>query len=182
MCALFAATHPDRASALIVYGPEARGTATRDYPWAWTSEDWQAYLAEMETGWGTEDYGTRWFRRLMPSAKGDDPEQEQWWLTMHRGSASPSSIVAIERIWAELDIRPVLPTIQTPTLVLHRRDDPIEDVGPGETSPAGYPADTSWNRGAVIGLYGRAIRRSSSTQSNRSCVTSARRRLSLIAS
>jgi class 3 adenylate cyclase/alpha-beta hydrolase superfamily lysophospholipase len=130
ICALFAATHPDRASALIVYGPEARGTATRDYPWAWTSEDWQAYLAEMETGWGREDYGTRWFRRLMPSAK-DDAEQEQWWLTMHRGSASPSSIVAIERIWAELDIRPVLPTIQTPTLVLHRRDDPIEDVGAG---------------------------------------------------
>jgi pimeloyl-ACP methyl ester carboxylesterase len=33
ICALFAATHPDRASALIVYGPEARGTATSDYPW-----------------------------------------------------------------------------------------------------------------------------------------------------
>ena len=130
ICALFAATHPDRASALIVYGPEARGTATRDYPWAWTSEHWQAYLADLATGWGTDDYVASWFGQLMPSAKGD-PEQERWWLTMHRGSASPSSIVAIERIWAELDIRPVLPTIQTPTLVLHRRDDPIEDVGAG---------------------------------------------------
>lgn len=40
ICALFAATHPDLTSALIVYGPEARGTASSDYPWAWTAEDW----------------------------------------------------------------------------------------------------------------------------------------------
>ena len=44
ICALFAATHPDRTSALIVYGPEARGTASSDYPWAWTSDEWEAYL------------------------------------------------------------------------------------------------------------------------------------------
>ena len=37
ICALFAATHPDRTAALIVYGPEARGTASSDYPWAWTT-------------------------------------------------------------------------------------------------------------------------------------------------
>ena len=130
ICALFAATHPDRTSALIVYGPEARGTATRDYPWAWTVEHWKEHLARMEAGWGSADYAARMFDGIMPSAKAD-PEQEQWWGTMHRLSASPGSMVAIERIWAELDIRPVLPTIQTPTLVLHRRNDPIEHVEAG---------------------------------------------------
>lgn len=54
-------------------------------------------------------------------------------------SASPSSMVAIERIWAELDIRPVLPTIQAPTLVLHRKGDPIEDVAAGRDFAARIP-------------------------------------------
>jgi class 3 adenylate cyclase len=40
-------------------------------------------------------------------------------------------LVAIERIWAALDIRPILPTIQAPTLVLHRRGDPVEHFEAG---------------------------------------------------
>jgi class 3 adenylate cyclase len=130
ICALFAATHPDLTSALIVYGPEARGTASSDYPWAWTAEEWEVYLAEMDAGWGTDEYTGRMFEWTMPSAKAD-PEQRRWWRTMHRLSATPSSMIAIERIWAELDIRPVLPTIQAPTLVLHRRGDPVERVEAG---------------------------------------------------
>ena len=130
ICALFAATHPHLTSALIVYGPEARGTASTDYPWAWTAEEWEVYLAEMDAGWGTDEYTGRMFDWLMPSAKAD-PEQRRWWRTMHRLSATPSSMIAIERIWAELDIRPVLPTIQAPTLVLHRRGDPVERVEAG---------------------------------------------------
>ena len=130
VCALFAATHPERTSALVVYGPEARGTASSDYPWAWTTEEWEEYLADMNAGWGTDEYTGRMFEWTMPSAKAD-PEQRRWWRTMHRLSATPSSMIAIERIWAELDIRPVLPTIQAPTLVLHRTGDPVEHVEAG---------------------------------------------------
>jgi class 3 adenylate cyclase/alpha-beta hydrolase superfamily lysophospholipase len=130
ICALFAATHPDRTRALIVYGPEARGTASRDYPWAWTSEQWQEYLADLETGWGTVEYAAKTWDWSVPSAKGD-LDSRRWWRTMQQQAASPNSMVAIERIWADLDIRPVLPTIQAPTLVLHRRGDPIEHVDAG---------------------------------------------------
>ena len=130
ICALFAATHPDRTSALIVYGPEARGTASSDYPWAWTSDEWQTYLADLESGWGSADYAAKMLDSIIPSARGD-PELRQWLLTMQYQAASPNSMVAIERIWAELDIRPILPTIQAPTLVLHRRGDPIEHFEAG---------------------------------------------------
>lgn len=141
ICALFAATHPERTSALIVYGPEARGTASRDYPWAWTSEEWQEYLADMESGWGTAEYAARTCDWSVPSAK-DDPELQRWWRTMQRQAASPNSMVAIERIWADLDIRPVLPTIQAPTLVLHRRGDPIEHVEAGRDFAERVPDGT----------------------------------------
>jgi class 3 adenylate cyclase len=130
ICALFAATYPGRTSALIVYAPEARGTASSDYPWAWTVDEWEPYLADMDAGWGTEEYAARVFAWVMPSAVAD-PEQRRWWTTMLRLSATPSSMTAIERIWSEIDIRPVLPMIQAPTLVLHRTDDPVESVEAG---------------------------------------------------
>ena len=130
ICALFAATYPERTSALIVYAPEARGTASADYPWAWTKEEWDVFLADMDEGWGTDEYAAKMFEWAVPSAAGD-LEQLRWWRTMQRLSATPSSMIAIERIWAELDIRPVLPTIQAPTLVLHRSGDPVERVEAG---------------------------------------------------
>jgi class 3 adenylate cyclase len=138
ICALFAATYPSRISALIVYAPEARGTASSDYPWAWDAEAWHSYLSELDAGWGTDQYATNQFTWLVPSLAGDR-EQRRWWGAMQRLSASPSSMVAIERIWAELDIRPVLPTIQSPTLVLHRKGDPIEDVAAGRDFAARIP-------------------------------------------
>lgn len=138
ICALFAATHPDRTSALIAYGPEARGTAAPDYPWAWSVEEWDAYLAELSSGWGTDEYTKRIFEWLLPSERGD-AEQRAWWRAMMRLSATPSSMSALEAIWAELDIRPVLPTIQAPTLVLHRVGDPVEDVEAGRDFAARVP-------------------------------------------
>jgi class 3 adenylate cyclase len=84
----------------------------------------------MDSGWGTDAYAARTFEWIMPSARADS-EQGRWWRTMQRLSATPSSMIAIERIWAELDIRPVLPTIQAPTLVLHRTGDPVERVEAG---------------------------------------------------
>lgn len=139
ICALFAATYPDKVSALIIYGPEARGTASGDYPWAWDAEAWHSYLSELDAGWGTDEYATSQFEWLVPSLA-NDLEQRRWWGTMQRLSASPSSMVAIERIWADLDIRPVLPTIQAPTLVLHRTGDPVEQVAAGRDFATRIPA------------------------------------------
>jgi class 3 adenylate cyclase len=138
ICALYAATYPERVSALVVYGPEARGTASGDYPWAWSTAEWDAYLEELDAGWGTGEYVQRQLSWLYPSGA-DDSEQGAWWGTLQRLSASPSSMIAIERIWAELDIRPVLPTIQAPTLVLHRTGDPVENVEAGRDFAARIP-------------------------------------------
>jgi class 3 adenylate cyclase len=141
ICALYAATYPERVSALIAFGPEARGTAASDYPWAWTQAEWNAYLEELDAGWGTDEYVQRQLAWLFPSAA-KDRNLSTWWRTLQRLSASPSSMIAIERIWTELDIRPVLPTIQAPTLVLHRTDDPVADVEAGRDFATRVPGAT----------------------------------------
>jgi len=130
LCAVFAATYPGRAAGLIVYGTAARGTAAADYPWAWTEAKWDTYLAALSAGWGSADYAAKTTAWLTPSLV-NDAGQLRWWTRMQRLAASPNAIAAIERIWSEIDIRPILPSIQSPTLVLHRTGDPVEDVEAG---------------------------------------------------
>jgi alpha/beta hydrolase family protein len=47
LCALYAATYPERIMGLIMFGTAARGTPTSDYPWAWTDEHWKSSLSEL---------------------------------------------------------------------------------------------------------------------------------------
>jgi class 3 adenylate cyclase len=136
--ALFAATHPDRTLALIVYGAEARGRHAPDYPWAWSDEEWDQYLAGIEHGWGTSEYVDEVIGWITPSLAAD-AAQRRWWGRLQRLSASPNSVTAVEKVWREIDVRPILSAIQAPTLVLHRTGDPIEDVAAGRDFAAGVP-------------------------------------------
>ena len=136
--ALFAATHPDRTLALIVFGAEARGRHAPDYPWAWSDEEWDSYLAGIAHGWGTSEYVDELVGWITPSLAGD-AVQRRWWGRLQRLSASPNSVAAVEKVWREIDVRPILSAIQAPTLVLHRTNDPIEDVAAGRDFAAGVP-------------------------------------------
>ena len=138
LCALFAATYPERVSALIVYGAEPRSRIGPDFPWAWTDQEWDDYLSALVAGWGSTEYSEQLVAWLTPSLAGD-PAQRRWWERLQRLSASPNSIAGIERVWREIDIRPILPTIQAPTLILHRTGDPVEDVDAGRDFARGVP-------------------------------------------
>src|SRR5512132_521416 len=49
---LFAATYPERTTALTLYQPTARGVWAEDYPWAKTEDDWRRELREAGARWG----------------------------------------------------------------------------------------------------------------------------------
>jgi class 3 adenylate cyclase len=130
LCALFAATFPDRVSALALYAVAASGAASDDYPWQWGEDEWDAYLRELAEGWGTRSYAERIVPVFHPALKGDE-QHVTWWARFMRQAASPNSAEALERLWHEIDVRPILPLIQAPTLVLHRSDDRVEAVEAG---------------------------------------------------
>lgn len=121
LCSLFAATYPERTSALALFAPAVVGAATKDFPWAWSEETWASYMGGL-AGWGTRPYAEEVFPQFNPSLAGDGPGVS-WWTKFMRQAASPNAVVAIERIWHEIDVLPVLPTIRVPTLVLQRTDD-----------------------------------------------------------
>jgi pimeloyl-ACP methyl ester carboxylesterase len=117
MCCLFAATYPDRTTALVLYGTYAdRSGPDDDYPWAATWDQRQAYADEVERNWGLEsDLGT-----MAPNA---DAALTAWWRTRARASASPGAARALILMNSRIDVRSILPSIRLPTLVLHRRGD-----------------------------------------------------------
>jgi pimeloyl-ACP methyl ester carboxylesterase len=124
MCTVFAATYPERTSALILYGAYAKRTRTPDYPWAPTVEQRNENLQRIEEEWG----GPVNLHALAPSAARDE-RFRQWWATYLQRSASPGAAVALSRMNSQIDIRYILPTIRVPTLILHRSGDENIPVG-----------------------------------------------------
>lgn len=124
MCALFAATYPERTAALVIYGGYAKRLWDPEYPWAPTPAERQRFFDAIEEGWG----GVVDLDTLAPSSVGDEQFQH-WWAAYLRRSASPGAALVLARMNTEIDIRAILPTIRVPTLLLHRTGDLDIDVG-----------------------------------------------------
>lgn len=118
MSALFAATYPERTSALIMYGSYAKRIWSDDYPWAPTPEQRQVFYDALKSGWG----GVVDLDTLAPSVMNDE-RFRQWWASYLRHSASPADALALAKMNTEIDIRHVLKAIHVPTLIMHRKGD-----------------------------------------------------------
>jgi class 3 adenylate cyclase len=126
MCALFAATYPERVRSLVMYGSYARGFPDGDYPWAttrWatTPEDLEAMLDVVEETWGEPNELLGFWG---PSIA-EHERYKRWWSRYLRMSASPAAAVTLSRMNHQVDIRHVLPAIQAPTLLVHRARDSL---------------------------------------------------------
>lgn len=118
MSALFAATYPERTTALITFGTFAKRVWSADYPWAPKPEEREETYRLMESEWGSEMDVAHY----APS-KLDDPAFAERPATYLRRSASPGAAVALLRMNSQIDIGHLLPAIRVPTLVLHRTGD-----------------------------------------------------------
>jgi class 3 adenylate cyclase len=115
---LFAATRPARTSALILVHASAKYVASDDYPIGIPREVAEALVAQVDQLWGTDAMAAMY----VPSRAGDE-RFRRWWAKLLRTGASPRTAArALLRAVLEVDLRPLLPLIQAPTLVLHRRD------------------------------------------------------------
>jgi pimeloyl-ACP methyl ester carboxylesterase len=115
MSVLFAATFPERTSALITYGIYAKRLWSEDYPWAPRPEEREREIEAVERDWARLD--------PTPLAPQASSEQLAWVARYIRRSASPGAAAALLRMNTQIDVRAVLPTIAAPTLVLHRTND-----------------------------------------------------------
>ena len=118
--ALFAATHPERTEGLIVYGSLVCGPYDPEAP---AAERWGPMLEHIKgtiDRWG-EGETVGW---SVPSF--DSPVARRMAGLPERAAMSPAMARAnMAANFEKCDVRPILPSVRVPTLVLHRRDDPI---------------------------------------------------------
>jgi pimeloyl-ACP methyl ester carboxylesterase len=131
LAVLFAATYPQRAAAMILYGTGASYQLADDYPWASTADEFERFAAARERQWGDPDYQTELLRHFAPSIA-DDPQVQRWWARYVRTSASPRDAAHLMRMNRLVDVRHALPTVQAPTLVLHWRDEKVFELAEAE--------------------------------------------------
>ena len=154
MAMLFAATYPERTTALITIGAYSRRIWDPGYPWAPTPEERQQFFDWIEGNWGGDvDPGT-----LAPSLASDEAFKQAL-ARYFRLSASPGSALALAKMNTQIDVRQVLPTIRVPTLVLHRTGDLdaniaegryIAEAGPGEVLASSTVKDLVSGSGIVF--------------------------------
>jgi class 3 adenylate cyclase/esterase/lipase len=140
MSALFAATYPDRAWALVLWGSMARQTRAPDYPWGDEEGEKRRLIANMPANVGNRlQQLEATAREACPSAT---DEEIKALATYFRNSVTPGGAVALNLMNLAIDVRDVLPAIRIPTLVLHNTGDPWVPVGHGRYLAEHIPGAT----------------------------------------
>ena len=135
LSALFAATHPERVSALILYGGWASTAPIDDSPGLMGTQETRDFIAAIRETWG--DSGG--LLQFWAPSVADDQSAQDWWNRALTTGASPASALAWLEMSAVMDIRAVLPAVSAPTLVLHRSNDCIVPVENGRYLAAHIP-------------------------------------------
>lgn len=126
MSMLYGATYPERTSALILYGTYAKRTWSPDYPFGWKPDRWERVLSNFENHWGTPQGVAL---EIWAPSLAQDPVASERAASYFRAAASPGAVIAIMQMNRQIDVREVLPLIHVPTLILHRVDERISEIG-----------------------------------------------------
>ena len=134
MAILFAATYPERTTAVVTFGAFASRIRHPDYPWAPTTEERQRFYELIERDWG----GDMDMSELAPSMAHDDGFRRRL-STLLRLSASPGAALALARMNTEIDVRGILSALRVPTLIMHRTGDRDANIEEGRYIAARIP-------------------------------------------
>ena len=120
VCALFAATYPERCDRLALFAPEARVVRSDSYSMGNTEEEQLKLIREWRSSYGSRDQLESLARELFDSELVEEEGFLDWFVKERRLAASPGSAAEFMRMAAETDITGVLGSIRVSTLVLHR--------------------------------------------------------------
>jgi class 3 adenylate cyclase len=129
LATLFAASHPNRCTSLILYGAFAKFSG-----WYPTEEKLAAFYRYVEEKWGTGE--SVW--KYAPSMAADAGFKKIW-ARHERVGATPAAAKALMRMNQEIDISGVLSAISVPTLVIHRTEDAAVGIEEGRYTAQHIP-------------------------------------------
>jgi class 3 adenylate cyclase len=128
LCAMYAATHPDRVSGLVLINVAGSGSVT-------LGDERRAQILDLiENHWGEGR-----FTQLYAPERARDERFADWWTRFERACVSPLMARRLLDLNAQADVTGVLPAIRVPTLVLIRRDNPLVPVAAARAAAALIP-------------------------------------------
>ena len=118
LAVMFAGTHPERVSHLVLMHPIARTVAAPGYEWGWADAETRnrEFVRPALARWGTGENGVG----ASPIMAATTPEFIEWWGKWERLSSSPGTLEKRMDLLAKMDVREILPRVQAPTLILDR--------------------------------------------------------------
>lgn len=135
LCLVCAAALPDRVRGVVLQSAFARWAAAPDYPFGWSPQAVQKLRDYITAAWG----GGHSIRPAFGADLSDHPEFAEWTARMELEGASPGAALDLLEMNLQLDVRPVLPTVSVPVIVLHNVHDTVSDVGNGRYLAAHIP-------------------------------------------
>jgi class 3 adenylate cyclase len=139
MSVVFAASHPERVSGLVLYGGRARELWASDYLIGATERENRRESEDSLRMFLTTEGIEEMVRSGVPSASDDEVRS---WARLFRYGASPSAIEALDRMNTAIDVREVLSVVSTPTLVVHQSADPWVPIEHGRYLAEHIPGAT----------------------------------------
>lgn len=142
MSILFAATYPERVTALVLYGTGARGRGSPDYVCGY---GWERGLLELGRI-ADQEWGQGRSLAQFASEVAEIPRMRQMWGRWERLGASPRGAKQLTEMVLDIDVRPILETLQVPTLVVHHTGDRAIPVESGRYLARHIPGARYWEQ------------------------------------
>jgi len=115
--ALLASTRPERVSAMVWMDATPRAMQAPGYPWGRTAEELEAELDHLQL-WGTEEYSQAIIEELAAQGTLMPEDDARAFAKASRNACTPDVAIELTKMWAETDVREVLPSIRVPSLFL----------------------------------------------------------------
>ena len=126
MAILFAASHPERVSRLVLIGSFPRVARSDDYPAGRPEPVLREWLTSLRDNWGSDEV----LRPFAPSADAD-PSAREWGRRLFRSGSRPGGAHSLLEMYLDLDVRHVLGSVTAPTLIIHRSGDLMAPIAHG---------------------------------------------------
>jgi len=126
---LLAASSPQKVHSIVWWGLAARSLWSPDYPWGAGPEYVEANERELRH-WGTLEGALLWAEGESMYGRIISEEEIRDYAKLSRHTATPDVARELQRIWYETDIRPVLPSVNVPALLLdqHTTQSDVEET------------------------------------------------------
>jgi class 3 adenylate cyclase/pimeloyl-ACP methyl ester carboxylesterase len=157
ICAMFAATHPDRTAGLLFWRGDPSGRFGQ------TDEEIDAFDRMLEASWGDDDVVAPFLAEMGGPTPAADPVAVRRWARLMRNAASRGDALVHSRVFNETDFEGILGSIHVPTRILQPDDEGLPSaqrmaaaipgaemvVVPGQPDHPPYLAGTDDNLKAV---------------------------------